>query len=103
MDEFDLHLKIKITKPIRKKIGWALGYYSDEEGADQTECQDWLEASIKDTLEALPEPPNTESSEIVPDYEAEDIGCHCWPEMESEWNWDPDQERYVCGGCRDVQ
>jgi hypothetical protein len=39
-----------------------------------------------------------------PVYEAEDIGCDCNNAgMESEWEWIPDQNAYVCSGCGEVQ
>lgn len=42
------------------------------------------------------------SSEPV--CEAEDIGCSCTEAgVESEWDWDKDQQVYVCNGCGEVQ
>lgn len=46
--------------------------------------------------------PDTGQSE--PFYEAEDIGCECNDNgIESEWEWTPDQNAYVCNGCGEVQ
>lgn len=43
-----------------------------------------------------------DSSEPV--CEAEDIGCSCTEAgIESEWDWDKDQQVYVCNGCGEVQ
>ena len=56
MNEFDMHIKIHITESIRKKISWDCGMYGDE-GADQTECRDWLINRIQDTFDSLPDPP----------------------------------------------
>jgi hypothetical protein len=42
--------------------------------------------------------------ENEPTYEAADCGCECTEDgMASEWNWDPEQECYVCEGCGEVQ
>lgn len=39
-----------------------------------------------------------------PICEAEDIGCACQEAgMESEWDWDKDQQVFVCIGCGEVQ
>lgn len=44
------------------------------------------------------------NNEDQPDYEVEDNGCSCTESgVESEWNWDSDQECYVCEGCGEVQ
>lgn len=39
-----------------------------------------------------------------PTYEAEDIGCACnEDDFDSEWEWNPEQQCYVCVGCGEVQ
>jgi hypothetical protein len=39
-----------------------------------------------------------------PIYEVEDNGCQCTKEgIDSEWNWDKNQECWVCSGCGDTQ
>lgn len=39
-----------------------------------------------------------------PWYEADDdYGCNCDGSIESEWEWDPDQECYICTGCGAMQ
>lgn len=36
--------------------------------------------------------------------EAEDIGCPCNDsDIDSEWNWDEEQDCYICEGCGSVQ
>lgn len=46
--------------------------------------------------------PDTGTSE--PFYEAEDVGCDCQDAgVESEWEWTPDQNAYVCIGCGEAQ
>ena len=37
-----------------------------------------------------------------PDFEPEDIGCHC-EGMESDWQWDGNQGVYICSGCGAIQ
>jgi hypothetical protein len=39
-----------------------------------------------------------------PICEAEDIGCHCTEAgVESEWDWNEEQQVYVCNSCGEVQ
>ena len=43
-------------------------------------------------------------NDVVPWYEAEDIGCLCTEDgIESEWEWDPTQSCYICAGCGEPQ
>jgi len=42
--------------------------------------------------------------EKEPWYECEDIGCSCNEDgIESQWEWDSEQDCYVCAGCNKVQ
>ncbi|MCP1932185.1 hypothetical protein [Bradyrhizobium elkanii] len=51
-----------------------------------------------------PEEDNSMNEYPEPVYEAEDIGCDCTDAgIESEWEWTPDQNAYVCNGCGEVQ
>ncbi|MEH2517396.1 hypothetical protein V1279_002969 [Bradyrhizobium sp. AZCC 1610] len=61
--------------------------------------------SIKEIVEEGPRLPAQEPEpEPQPLVEAEDIGCDCNEAgMDSEWNWEPDQNAYVCNGCGEVQ
>lgn len=37
-------------------------------------------------------------------YDSEDTGCQCTEcGVDSEWEWDEEQDCYVCTGCGDVQ
>ncbi len=47
---------ITLTDAQVKKIGWCLGNYSDEL-TDETECKQWIDSFLLDTLGALPDPP----------------------------------------------
>lgn len=39
-----------------------------------------------------------------PQYEAENIGCSCNDDdWESQWEWDEEQECYICSGCGEIQ
>jgi len=39
-----------------------------------------------------------------PWYEVEDCGCQCTEDgFESQWEWDYDEQCYVCSSCGDVQ
>jgi len=39
-----------------------------------------------------------------PWYEAEDCGCSCTEDgYKSQWEWDEDQECYICSGCGEMQ
>lgn len=56
-------------------------------------------------MSRFPEPFYAEEPEdLGPTYEAEDIGCECTDNgIESEWEWVPELECYVCNGCGAVQ
>ncbi len=47
---------IEIDETRLKRIGWALGNYADEL-TDQTECKDWIDATLRDAIDELPLPP----------------------------------------------
>lgn len=51
-----LLVAITLTPERIKKIGWSMGNYSDEL-TDETECKDWIDATLQDTIDALPDPP----------------------------------------------
>lgn len=39
-----------------------------------------------------------------PWYELEDSGCRCTESgVESEWEWNYEQQLYICAGCGDTQ
>lgn len=53
--------------------------------------------------EILHGPQQTEPDQ-EPIFEPEDVGCQCTDVgIDSEWDWDPDQSVFRCGGCGDVQ
>lgn len=52
----DILMSIYINETNQKKIGWAMGNYSNEL-PDDVECKDWLEANLQDTFNELSLPP----------------------------------------------
>lgn len=58
-------------------------------------------------MSRFPEPFYPEEPEYLgPTYDAEDIGCDCNnddPNIESDWQWDVEQQCYICAGCGEVQ
>ena len=45
-----------------------------------------------------------ENNDLGPTYAAEDIGCVCnEEEFDSDWQWDIEQQCYICSGCGEVQ
>lgn len=55
-DKMKILVAIVLTSEQKEKIGWAMGNYSDEP-IDEIECRDWINASLLDTIDALPNPP----------------------------------------------
>jgi len=49
-----LTVSIELTDERRKRIGWLLGYYpGEEESVDFTECQDWLNGFIEESVDGI--------------------------------------------------
>ena len=45
-----------------------------------------------------------DDEDLGPGYEAEDIGCSCNDSgIESEWEWSPSNQAYICTGCGEIQ
>ena len=45
-----------------------------------------------------------EFDDLGPSYDSEDIGCACNDEgLDSDWQWNVEQQCYICSGCGEVQ
>ncbi len=51
-----LIIAVTLTDEQIKKIGWSMGNYTDDI-TDETECKNWIDGTLFDTIEELPLPP----------------------------------------------
>jgi hypothetical protein len=49
-------VSIELNDEQVKKVGWALGNYGDQP-TPKEEVKDWLDATLSDTINELPHPP----------------------------------------------